>query len=282
MLYLFRQIIVFVFCFSLLSFTGCASAHPVNEDGSKTVKNANSDGDKDFISANKYVNPLAVIVIDAGHGGADRGASGKRTSEKVITLGIARRIASYLKKRLPNSKILLTRDGDITQSVKAKAAYANQVNADLFVSIHCNSTPAQTGTSVANMPSGTESYIWNINKNTQKRLAIEAQDKKNGKYKDSRLLYDMKAKKCFKQSAMLAKQFETEFAKVGRSSRMARQRHEGIWVLQATAMPSVLIETGFISNPKDENYLMSVSGQNQMAECVATAIVKYYKRLGGR
>jgi N-acetylmuramoyl-L-alanine amidase len=85
----------------------------------------------------------------------------------------------------------------------------------------------------------------------------------------------IKTKQFFKRSATLASFVQDEFAKVGRVDRDVRQRQVGIWVLQATAMPSVLIETGFISNPDDEKYLNSKEGQEELSECITRALKNY-------
>ena len=85
----------------------------------------------------------------------------------------------------------------------------------------------------------------------------------------------LKTKQYFKRSATLASLVEEEFTKVGRTSRDVKQRQAGIWVLQATAMPSVLVETGFISNKEDEDYLNSAKGQDEIAHCITNALKGY-------
>jgi N-acetylmuramoyl-L-alanine amidase len=89
----------------------------------------------------------------------------------------------------------------------------------------------------------------------------------------------LKTKQYFKRSATLAGFVQDEFVKVGRIDRDVKQRPVGIWVLQATAMPSVLIETGFISNPEEEKYLNSDDGQNELSECITRALKNYIKWL---
>ena len=89
------------------------------------------------------------------------------------------------------------------------------------------------------------------------------------------ILYSLKTKQYFQRSANLAMTVEDEFKKTGRISREARQRQIGIWVLQAVAMPSVLIELGFISNPEEENYLNSDAGQAEMVTAIVRAVKRY-------
>jgi N-acetylmuramoyl-L-alanine amidase len=89
------------------------------------------------------------------------------------------------------------------------------------------------------------------------------------------ILYSLKTQQYFNRSANLALTVEEEFKKVGRISRQAQQRQVGIWVLQAVAMPSILVETGFISNPTEEDYLNSDDGQYQIAKCIVKALKRY-------
>ena len=93
------------------------------------------------------------------------------------------------------------------------------------------------------------------------------------------ILYSLKTQQYFNRSASLALTVEDEFAKVGRISRQAQQRQVGIWVLQAVAMPSILIETGFITNPDEEEYLNSDKGQNEIVKSVVKALKRYKNSL---
>jgi N-acetylmuramoyl-L-alanine amidase len=136
---------------------------------------------------------------------------------------------------------------------------------------------------------GTETYIWGAHKNDEKELAMrenaqmfeEANFEKNygtGFDPNSPEFIAMsllKTKQYFKRSATLAGMIQDEFVKVGRVDRDVKQRGVGIWVLQATAMPSVLIETGFISNPEEERYLNSKEGQEEISRCIIAALKNY-------
>lgn len=265
----------------------CGSSHKLknNSDLDVVTSSANSSEGEHDPMASPY---LKTIVIDPGHGGRDGGAQGAYSYEKDVALDVGLKLRDLLKKRLPNCRIVMTRSTDITQNVKVKADIANRAKGDLFISIHCNSTDA----SVHNQPSGTETYIWGTEKNTSKELAMREnaslfQDKslkaesENFKPNDpeKKIYYSLKTRKYFQRSYVLAESIEKEFVQVGRSSRSAKQRTKGIWVLQATAMPSVLVETGFISNPKDEKYLNSESGQKELANCITKAVVAYNNAL---
>lgn len=135
---------------------------------------------------------------------------------------------------------------------------------------------------------GTETYIWGAHKNEDKEVAIRenapmlGEDNYREKYGDVDpnspdfiALSLLKTKQFFKYSATLAGMVEDQFVKVGRTSRGQQQRQVGIWVLQATAMPSVLVETGYITNREEEDYLNSESGQQEIAECITKALKNY-------
>lgn len=142
-----------------------------------------------------------------------------------------------------------------------------------------------------NLPSeakGTETYIWGAHRSEDKELAIienapmlqEENFEKNYGGVDVNspefiAISLLKTKQYFKRSATLAGFIQDEFAKVGRVDRDVRQRGIGIWVLQATAMPSVLVETGFISNPEEEDYLNSEAGQEELSACMVRGLKNY-------
>jgi len=139
-----------------------------------------------------------------------------------------------------------------------------------------------------NPAKGTETYIWGAHKNEDKEVAMRenASMMQEENFEANYGAIDpnapefialslIKTKQYFKRSATLAGFVQDEFAKVGRMDRDVRQRPVGIWVLQATAMPSILVETGFISNPEDEKYLNSKDGQQEIAECITRAVRTY-------
>lgn len=140
---------------------------------------------------------------------------------------------------------------------------------------------------------GTETYIWGAHKSEDKELAVRENAfmlKESNYEKNYGANFDpespdfvafalLKTKQYFKRSATLAGYVQDEFAKVGRVDRDVKQRGVGIWVLQATAMPSVLVETGFISNPEEEKYLNSEFGQNEISTCIVNALKRYVKWL---
>lgn len=255
------------------------------------------------------------IVVDAGHGGSDFGATGSYSHEKDVSLAVALKLEQLIKAELPDVEIYMTRTTDVFDNVKVKANKANEAKGDLFISIHCNDAPPRYGYELTGyttqrykkkkkwytkkvpqyrryvIPStakGTETYIWGVDKNDDKERALREND---AMYKDSTLDADLRnfdpyseeqmiaislrTQQYAERSKNLAYNVEDEFIKIGRASRDVRQRGVGIWVLQAVAMPAILVELGFISNPEEENYLNSQDGQQQLAACIARAVKKY-------
>lgn len=261
--------------------------------------------------------PIRTIVIDAGHGGHDVGARGKYSYEKDIALDVALRLGKILEDAMPDVKVIYTRKTDRYDEVKRKAAIANEAQGDLFISIHCNAaaplsrvTGYKTVTyrdkkkrkrtkkvpiyqRIPNPAKGTETYIWATGKNNAKAESLrnssvivfdanseETQQLMNTNDPETLIMLNTLRNVFFDQSLRLSGLVEDEFTKVGRISRGARQRNEkGILVLHATAMPSVLVELGFISNPEEEDYLNSKDGQEDMAQCIYRAVRRYKDQL---
>ncbi|MCW3079214.1 MAG: N-acetylmuramoyl-L-alanine amidase [Segetibacter sp.] len=153
---------------------------------------------------------------------------------------------------------------------------------------HTRKIPQYRNWTTPNPAKGTETYIWGAHKNALKEKAMRENESLyldsatanfvkdfNTNSPDRMILYSLKTQQYFNRSANLALTVEEEFKKVGRISRQAQQRQVGIWVLQAVAMPSILVETGFISNPNEEEYLNSNNGQNEIARCIVQALKRY-------
>jgi len=258
---------------------------------------------------------VRTIILDAGHGGHDAGAIGSFSKEKDICLAVTLKVGDLMAKELPDVKVLYTRTTDVYPDLHERARFANENRGDLFVSIHVNAAPPKKYTKIVgykyvtrtrkgkkvkekvpirktftepNPAKGTETYIWGAHKNEDKEIALrenapmmleENYEEKYGSVdvtsSDFIVLASLKAKQYFRRSATLAMHVEEEFRKVGRASRDVKQRQVGIWVLQATAMPSILIETGYITNLEEEKYLNSEEGQQELARCIVTAIKRY-------
>lgn len=153
---------------------------------------------------------------------------------------------------------------------------------------HTKKVPTYRVWYTPNPAKGTETYIWAADRNDNKEIAMQENEslymdsdlaKQIGDFDpgspETKMYYTLKTQQYFQRSANLALDVENEFIKIGRTSREARQRGVGIWVLQATAMPSILVETGFITNPEDEDYLNSSDGQQQICNAITNAVMHY-------
>ncbi|MFY8127474.1 MAG: N-acetylmuramoyl-L-alanine amidase family protein [Chitinophagaceae bacterium] len=268
-------------------------------------------------ASTKYVQKKGVrkIVIDAGHGGSDYGASGAYSYEKNVSLAVALKLEQMIKKEIGDVEVYMTRTEDFYDNVKVKANKANAAGGDLFISIHCNDAPAKKGReligyetkrvkkkgkwrsvqvpqyryyTIPTTAKGTETYIWGVNKNDDKEKALrenadlfkdssmDAELKNFDPYSpEQAIAISLRTQQYAERSINLAFNVQQEFINIGRSNRDVRQRGVGIWVLQAVAMPAILVELGFISNPEEEAYLNSEEGQNALAGAIATAVKKY-------
>lgn len=274
-----------------------------------------------LVAQNNAKSPkIKTIIIDAGHGGSDVGARGAYSTEAQITLQLALRLDTLLRNEMPDTRIVMTRTTDIYHHVREKADIANNEKGDLFVCIHVNAAPPKkTVTGYKSVPyykgkgskrkklykkvpiystspnpaHGTSTYIWAADRSDEKAQGIIADER----YESSAEVMDIPdvnspeamikarlwSQKFFKNSVQLGTLIENEFVNIGRKSLGVLQRnHMGIWVLQATNMPAVLIETGFITDKDEEDYLNSEAGQIEMTRAMANAIIKYKLAVDGK
>lgn len=222
------------------------------------------------------------VVIDAGHGGKDPGAIGTHAREKDISLAIALKLGGYIEKYIPDVKVIYTRTTDEFVELHKRAAIANDHKADLFISIHCNASKYSS-------TSGTETYVMGLHKNAENLEVAKLENAailKEENYADMYEGFDPNQDEDYitltlfqesflEQSTMLAEEIQEQFRdRVKRRDRGVFQA--GFLVLYKVAMPGVLVETGFITNPNDEKFLMSADGQAYIASAIYRAF-KYYK-----
>lgn len=238
--------------------------------------------DNDFSSAKKKW-ALDVIVLDAGHGGKDAGTIGYgKTKEKDVALGIVKRLGILLKRELHGTKIIYTRTDDTFVELDRRGQIANENGGKLFVSIHCNSTPKKP--SKAN---GFEVYILRPGRNDDAvRVAemenavikLEDNPKRYKPLTDEQFIVVSMAQSAFvKYSDMVAAMISAEVKKL-REIGVRGVNQAGFLVLVGASMPNMLIETGFLSNKKDEQFLKSVRGQTLIAASICRAIKAYRSR----
>ncbi|WP_216650086.1 N-acetylmuramoyl-L-alanine amidase [Lewinella sp. W8] len=226
-------------------------------------------------------NPLRKIVIDAGHGGKDPGGMGDNSQEKHIALSIAQRFAAGVRENFPDVEVIMTRDDDTFIPLYERAAIANRQGADLFVSIHANIMPGSKATY------GTETFVMgqhvaehNLAVAKRENAAILLEDNVEQNYgydpnsDEGHIMMSMFQHAFLERSILFAELVEQQFATAGRKSRGVKQA--GFVVLKETTMPSVLVETGFMSNLKEEAYLLSDAGQDKLAAALLDAFSAYY------
>ncbi|HQX44279.1 MAG: N-acetylmuramoyl-L-alanine amidase [Saprospiraceae bacterium] len=221
-----------------------------------------------------------TIVLDAGHGGKDCGAKGRLAHEKDITLAVAKKLSVLLSICMPNTEVLLTREEDEYLELFERTRVANDQRADLFISLHCNANSSTHA-------HGTETYIMGLHKlkeNLEVAKRENLSDNKDpimtsGPDKDADFIMLCNFQDLnHEQSIQLATLCESTFKyKHPGGSRGVRQA--GFMVLHQAAMPSILIEMGFISNPEEEAYLASDTGQNEIAAMIADGILAYFLQL---
>jgi N-acetylmuramoyl-L-alanine amidase len=256
---------------------------------------------------------LRTIIIDPGHGvkpeGAppghySRGASGSFSSERNVTLAIALKLQKALEKDVAGVKAVLTRTTDDDVSWERRAEIANQNKGNLFISIHCNSLSdrivrERVGTRkrkpvyrTVRVPDrsgkGALMLIYGLHRSKEEENAIknnqvEEDSDLNGDALDPNdpmviILTNEYKRKFRKQSVNIANFINDQFVQTdGRRSEGLRE--QGIFVLCHSAMPSVLVETGYINNPDDEEYLNSENGQNEIVNSIVRAVSNYKNQL---
>jgi N-acetylmuramoyl-L-alanine amidase len=257
-------------------------------------------------------NSIRIIVIDPGHGGKDPGCSGASNKEKDISLAVALKLGKLIEENLKDVKVIYTRTTDIFVDLEDRAQIANKAKADLFISIHCNAAgkavmikDPKTGKKraktyknkkgkyvVVEKPNpihfGTETYVMGLKNEegkmrvaTRENSAILLEDDYEKKYagfdpesEESYIIMSNYTSAYVIQSASLAMKIQDEYTK--KAGRIDKGVHrQSIWVLWRTAMPSILTEIGYLTNPLEETFLASTSGQDYLAKSIFRGLRKY-------
>jgi N-acetylmuramoyl-L-alanine amidase len=228
-----------------------------------------------------------VVVIDAGHGGKDAGAVGVNgIKEKDVNLGVALKLGELIEKEMKDVKVVYTRKSDTFVELYKRGKIANEKDGKLFISIHCNSTPRK--------PSGAEGFEIYLLRPGRTKEAISIAERENSviEYEENPERYEKLTDENFilvtmahsaymryseKFSDILNRQMNVDLPVSSRGVKQA-----GFYVLVGASMPSVLIETGFLSNEKDASYLGTAKGQTNFANAVYKAIKsfrEYYEKV---
>lgn len=227
---------------------------------------------------------ISTVVIDAGHGGKDPGTIGQHTQEKRIALAVALKLGELIHDGCENVKVVYTRDKDEFIELFQRAEIANRNKADLFISVHCNANPSHTF-------HGAETYIMGLHR-THANLEIAKKENAsilmepdyttnyNGfdpNSDESYITFTLFQNAFLDQSMGFAAMVQDELNdRIGLNDRGVRQA--GFLVLYKTTMPSVLIETGFLSNPEEEKFLISEKGQEHIASAIFRAFKKFKEK----
>ena len=227
------------------------------------------------------IDRLIVVAIDPGHGGEDPGASGPSgLHEKDVVLRIALQLRDHIN-ALPNMRAMLTRDSDFFVPLHERVRKAQRVQADLFVSIHADAfiTPQARGASVFALSQGgatSAAARWMANREN----AADAVGGVNIKSKDAavmRALLDMSTTAQIRDSLKLGGEVLGQIGKVGKLHK-ASVEQAGFAVLKAPDIPSILVESAFISNPEEEARLRDPEYQAQLVHALATGIQRYFAK----
>lgn len=235
-------------------------------------------------TAESGLSVIKTVCIDAGHGGKDPGCHGALSNEKTVCLNIALKLGAKIKSTFPGVKVVYTRDSDVFVELDDRAKIANKNKADLFICIHANSAAAAAY--------GAETYVLGLHRTESQQKIAERENSTiyleadgGEKYKDFDLSPDALIARQLQlaifldQSISFASKLQGEFRKLGRSDRGVKQA--GFLVLYKTTMPSVLIESGFLTNPEEERFLSDTLSQTKMADAMFVAFQKYKNELEG-
>lgn len=227
--------------------------------------------------AKSQITGCKTVVIDAGHGGKDPGCHGAKSKEKEVALGIALALGKKIEENFKDVKVIYTRKTDVFVELDERAKIANDNNADLFICIHANSAGSASA-------KGADSYVLGLHRTAaQKEIAarenavveLESNPKKYEDITPDKLIArTMQLSVYLNQSIIFASNIQKEFKKLGRVDRGVKQA--GFVVLYKTTMPSVLIESGFLTNASDEAFLAKKENQEKMAGAIFNAF-KIYK-----
>ena len=223
---------------------------------------------------------IRTIVLDAGHGGKDVGCLGSSSHEKDIALGITLQLGAYINEYLPDVKVIYTRSSDVFIPLDQRAHIANEKKADLFISIHCNSASNRAAFGTETWVMGMHRSEANLEVAKRENAVIMLEENYEDKYDYdptspvAHIIFSIQQYAFQDQSIDLAHTIQEQFrTRAGRKDRGVKQA--GLVVLYKTAMPSVLVEAGFLSNSEEEKFLRSKYGQEIIASAIFRGIRDY-------
>lgn len=228
---------------------------------------------------------IKTVVIDAGHGGKDPGAVGSKYHEKDITLKVAQKLGNLIETTYSDVKVVYTRNTDVFVEVYKRAQIANQNKADLFISIHCNSSANKSAYGAETFVLGLHRSQENLEVAKKENAAILLEDNYSEKYDgfdpnspESNIIFSLFQNAFLDQSLLFSQKVQNQIVeKVGLFDRGVKQA--GFWVLYKTAMPSVLVEIGFLSNKNEEETIGSEEGMTKISQSLFSAFKNYKEKM---
>ncbi|MBR6864502.1 MAG: N-acetylmuramoyl-L-alanine amidase [Bacteroidales bacterium] len=236
---------------------------------------------------------LSTIVIDPGHGGNDPGCISldKKTREKDIALDISKRLAKKIEEALPGVKVVLTRSNDTFVTLSGRADIANDIGADLFISVHVNAQAKGTSASGYSIHclgqssrEGNDLFSKNLELCKRENSVILLEDDYKTRYQgfdpsdpQSYILFSLMQNAHLEHSLVFAEDVANAM-KGGPISRSRGVSQDPFWVLWRTTMPSVLVEVGFMTNPNDLQAMRSPEGRDKIAANLLKAVQTFKKR----
>lgn len=227
------------------------------------------------------------LVIDAGHGGEDPGCRGKKSQEKTVTLNVALKLGKLISDNYDDVQVIYTRKTDVFVEVYKRAVIANNNHADLFVSIHCNAAENKSAHGVETWVMGLAKSDANMEVAKKENAAILKEKNFENNYEgfnpnspEANVIFSLHTSAYMNHSIMLADKVQKNLV---RNTHLLDRtvKQAGFWVLYKVAMPSILIELGFLSNAVEEEYMIKPSSQDVMAVSIYNAFVEYRNALDG-
>lgn len=228
---------------------------------------------------------IHCICIDPGHGGKDPGCVGAKSYEKNIALSVALKVGKLIREKQPDVKVVYTRQKDVFIPLNERGKFANDQKADLFISVHVNAVATRNVRGIETFVLGLHKTEANLKVAMKENEVIKYEDDYSVKYSgfdpskaESYIIFSMMQNLYLGKSLEFAGLVQEEMVKsTGKADRSVRQA--GYLVLKDVAMPAILVELGFISNPEEERFLNSAEGQNKLAHSIVKAFLKYKKHV---
>lgn len=225
-----------------------------------------------------------TVVIDAGHGGHDAGAIGKKgVQEKDLNLEVSKRLAAKIEQDYPDVKVVMTRTTDVFLPLQSRADIVNSNHADLFICIHTNSAENKNACGAETFILGTDRMDDNLDVAMRENAVMKLEEDQtvyqgfDPNSVESYILFELMQNQYMDNSLQFAELVQKQFAgTLQRADRGVRQA--AFWVLLKSACPSVLVEMGFISNAEEEKWLASDAGKTGIVNGIFSAFEKYYKK----